>query len=144
MQYKQTLRSAFVHMFLFISQKCVLVSLHFASFIGSGVLYLVVPMLFFKTYEGWTYAQSIYYCFITLSTVGFGDFVAGKVSKFTPTYRNYRKTTHKSSFTYVLILVFSFPPYPAFQILTLTGITLTGTDVSWQFGYFLAWRGWLY
>ncbi|XP_053489868.1 potassium channel subfamily K member 17 [Ictalurus furcatus] len=57
-------------------QKCVLVSLHFASFIGSAVLYLVVPMVFFKTYEGWTYAQGIYYCFITLSTVGFGDFVA--------------------------------------------------------------------
>ncbi|XP_026799949.2 potassium channel subfamily K member 17 [Pangasianodon hypophthalmus] len=57
-------------------QKCVLVSLHFASFIGSAALYLVVPMLFFHAYEGWTYAQGIYYCFITLSTVGFGDFVA--------------------------------------------------------------------
>ncbi|XP_046712038.1 potassium channel subfamily K member 17 [Silurus meridionalis] len=57
-------------------QKTVLVSLHFASFIGSGVLYLVVPMFFFKTYEGWTFTQGIYYCFITLSTVGFGDLVA--------------------------------------------------------------------
>ncbi|TSM77404.1 Potassium channel subfamily K member 17 [Bagarius yarrelli] len=57
-------------------QKIVLVSLHFASFIGSAFLYMVVPMFFFKTYEGWTYSQGMYYCFITLSTVGFGDFVA--------------------------------------------------------------------
>ncbi|KAK3563222.1 hypothetical protein QTP86_018274 [Hemibagrus guttatus] len=57
-------------------QKFVLVSLHFASFIGSAFLYMVVPMFFFKTYEGWSYSQGMYYCFITLSTVGFGDFVA--------------------------------------------------------------------
>ncbi|XP_032404065.1 potassium channel subfamily K member 17-like isoform X2 [Xiphophorus hellerii] len=29
-----------------------------------------------KQQEGWTYSQAIYYCFITLSTIGFGDFVA--------------------------------------------------------------------
>ena len=32
----------------------------------------------FKTYcfPGWDYFQSLYYCFITLTTIGFGDFVA--------------------------------------------------------------------
>uniref|UniRef100_A0A672PIN1 Potassium channel subfamily K member 17-like n=1 Tax=Sinocyclocheilus grahami TaxID=75366 RepID=A0A672PIN1_SINGR len=39
-------------------------------------LYFVVPMLLFKEYEGWSYAEAIYYCFITLSTIGFGDYVA--------------------------------------------------------------------
>ncbi|KAM9467109.1 potassium channel subfamily K member 17-like [Clarias gariepinus] len=57
-------------------QKFVLVSLHFASFIGSGILYLVVPMVFFQQYEDWSLTEGMYYCFITLSTVGFGDFVA--------------------------------------------------------------------
>ncbi|XP_036449933.1 potassium channel subfamily K member 17-like [Colossoma macropomum] len=57
-------------------QKCVTVSIHFVFFLISSVLYFTVPMLLFKQYEGWTYAQAIYYCFITLSTIGFGDYVA--------------------------------------------------------------------
>ena len=43
---------------------------HISNFIvvGGTILY--------STQEGWTYFESCYYCFITLTTIGFGDFVA--------------------------------------------------------------------
>lgn len=43
----------------------------------------------FRYYEEWSYFTSLYYCFITLTTVGFGDLVALQESddfKFSDTY----------------------------------------------------------
>uniref|UniRef100_A0A4W3GIB7 Potassium channel subfamily K member 16-like n=1 Tax=Callorhinchus milii TaxID=7868 RepID=A0A4W3GIB7_CALMI len=44
-----------------------------------GVLvFLLIPPLVFSAVEGWSYRESIYYSFITLSTIGFGDYVIGE------------------------------------------------------------------
>uniref|UniRef100_A0A8C3Y7X0 Potassium channel domain-containing protein n=1 Tax=Catharus ustulatus TaxID=91951 RepID=A0A8C3Y7X0_CATUS len=41
---------------------------------------LVIPDIFFQITEGWSYSEGIYFAFITLSTIGFGDYVVGKQS----------------------------------------------------------------
>ncbi|XP_052106676.1 potassium channel subfamily K member 2-like [Mytilus californianus] len=38
-------------------------------------LLTLLPALVFHLIEDWTYGESVYYCFITLFTIGFGDFV---------------------------------------------------------------------
>lgn len=35
----------------------------------------------FSRYEGWSYMDSFYYSFVTLTTIGFGDFVALQVKQ---------------------------------------------------------------
>ncbi|KAK0133648.1 Potassium channel subfamily K member 16 [Merluccius polli] len=47
-------------------------------FVASGsLLFLVIPPLLFSYVEGWSYGEGFYYAFITLSTIGFGDYVVG-------------------------------------------------------------------
>lgn len=47
-------------------------------FIAGYVLFIAIPAIIFMAIEGWTYREATYYAFITLSTIGFGDFVAGQ------------------------------------------------------------------
>lgn len=50
-----------------------------AIFIVWGVLvHLVIPPFVFMVTEDWDYIEGLYYSFITISTIGFGDFVAGE------------------------------------------------------------------
>uniref|UniRef100_A0A672HJP2 2P domain potassium channel Talk-1 n=1 Tax=Salarias fasciatus TaxID=181472 RepID=A0A672HJP2_SALFA len=48
----------------------------FFFFVGS-LLVLVIPPLLFSYVEGWTFGEGFYFAFITLSTIGFGDYVVG-------------------------------------------------------------------
>ncbi|XP_068509106.1 potassium channel subfamily K member 17 [Syngnathus scovelli] len=57
-------------------RRCSRFFVHSVSYLSGAVLFFIVPMLVFQLHEGWSYSQAIYYCFITLSTIGFGDFVA--------------------------------------------------------------------
>lgn len=41
------------------------------------VVFLLLPAAVFMIIEGWSYLEGLYYCFITLATIGFGDYVAG-------------------------------------------------------------------
>ncbi|GLD63545.1 potassium channel subfamily K member 5-like protein [Lates japonicus] len=41
------------------------------------VVHLLIPPFVFTSLEEWSYLEGIYFSFITLTTVGFGDYVAG-------------------------------------------------------------------
>ncbi|XP_075209725.1 LOW QUALITY PROTEIN: potassium channel subfamily K member 2 [Chanos chanos] len=42
------------------------------------LLFVALPASIFKHIEGWSALESVYFVVITLTTIGFGDFVAGK------------------------------------------------------------------
>lgn len=42
------------------------------------LIFVALPAVIFKHIEGWSTLESIYFVVITLSTIGFGDFVAGE------------------------------------------------------------------
>lgn len=39
------------------------------------VIFLFFPTLIFSYFENWSYSVSLYYSFVTLTTIGFGDYV---------------------------------------------------------------------
>uniref|UniRef100_A0A8D0AR51 Potassium two pore domain channel subfamily K member 2 n=1 Tax=Sander lucioperca TaxID=283035 RepID=A0A8D0AR51_SANLU len=41
------------------------------------LIFVALPVIIFKHIEGWSTLESIYFVVITLTTIGFGDFVAG-------------------------------------------------------------------
>ncbi|XP_078452274.1 potassium channel subfamily K member 16-like isoform X1 [Lampetra planeri] len=45
--------------------------------LGATLLCLLLPVAVLPVTEGWSPAKSLYYAFITLSTIGFGDLVVG-------------------------------------------------------------------
>lgn len=55
------------------------VNLMFATGMLSSMI-ITTGAAVFSRYEGWSYFDSFYYCFVTLTTIGFGDYVALQVS----------------------------------------------------------------
>ncbi|KAJ3587547.1 hypothetical protein NHX12_011144 [Muraenolepis orangiensis] len=60
-----------------VSPTVVRVSSAVLSILIGCLIFLVVPTLVFKEVESWTFLESLYFVVITLTTVGFGDFVPG-------------------------------------------------------------------
>ena len=50
-------------------------------FVPWFVVFLVLPAVVFAYIEDWSFLEGFYYCFVTLSTIGFGDYVAGSFEK---------------------------------------------------------------
>ena len=53
------------------------------------IVFILLPAIVFTFVEGeWRYLDSVYFAFITLTTIGFGDLVAGNSLRFTVHPRN--------------------------------------------------------
>ncbi|EZA62014.1 Open rectifier potassium channel protein [Ooceraea biroi] len=63
---------------LFETRKVGLAAQIFMYLMPGFVMFIFFPAFLFSHYEGWTYDQSVYYAFVTLTTIGFGDLVAGQ------------------------------------------------------------------
>lgn len=62
----------------FLSQQAVEAVAVSLFFITGSLLFLVIPPLLFSYVESWTFGEGFYFAFITLSTIGFGDYVVGE------------------------------------------------------------------
>ncbi|XP_072266104.1 potassium channel subfamily K member 17 [Pyxicephalus adspersus] len=60
------------------------------ALIAGLLLFFLLPPILFQGMEGWTYEEGFYYAFITLSTIGFGDYVIGRIpdKQYPEWYRN--------------------------------------------------------
>lgn len=47
--------------------------------IPGSIFFLFLPSVVFYVIEDWSYLDSFYFSFITLTTIGFGDLVAGEM-----------------------------------------------------------------
>lgn len=45
------------------------------SLVPAAIVLIFLPSCLFTYFEGWPYSVSVYYSFVTLSTIGFGDFI---------------------------------------------------------------------
>lgn len=47
-----------------------------AMYLVPGIAFFIfMPACLFTYFEDWPYVRSVYYSFVTLTTIGFGDFV---------------------------------------------------------------------
>lgn len=49
------------------------------TFMPGFIVFMIIPaVVFWHIEDGWTYLDSLYFSFVTLTTIGFGDYVAGR------------------------------------------------------------------
>ncbi|KAJ6645513.1 Open rectifier potassium channel protein 1 [Pseudolycoriella hygida] len=67
-------------------------------FLLPGIAFFIfLPAFLFSYFENWSYVTSVYYAFITLTTIGFGDYV--------PTYQNGQARKFGAYFTFYQIFI---------------------------------------
>jgi potassium channel subfamily K protein len=86
------------------------------------IIVLTAGAAAFSSYENWSYINSIYYCFITLTTIGFGDFVALQKD------RSLQKKPEYVAFSLIFILFGLTVVSAAMNLLVLRFLTMNTED----------------
>ncbi|XP_034254603.1 uncharacterized protein LOC117653210 [Thrips palmi] len=94
----KSLADYFAHFFLRARDKYKMHQHNGMSLAGSIMLYcslglfvfMLCPSFIFMYFERWTFDESLYYAFVSLTTIGFGDFVAGQKVNHKPEYIVYK------------------------------------------------------
>lgn len=94
----------------------IFVTLNISTFI------LTIGALVFSHVEGWKYLDAFYYCFITLTTIGFGDYVALQKNNMT------RSKPHYFAFSILFILFGLTVISAAMNLLVLRFLTMNTED----------------
>ena len=89
---------------------------------GQGLLVLTAGAAAFSHYEKWNYINSFYYCFITLTTIGFGDYVALQKNN------DLQQKPHYVTFSIVFILFGLTVISAAMNLLVLRFLTMNTED----------------
>jgi len=82
----------------------------FVLFAIGVVFFVIIPAIIFDAIEPWSYGESIYYCFVSVLSIGFGDFVPG--NNVEEKYRNwYHLATAFWMYISVTYFVIAFYPF---------------------------------
>ena len=87
-----------------------------------SLLVLTAGAAAFSHYENWDYINSFYYCFITLTTIGFGDYVALQKNN------DLQQKPHYVTFSIVFILFGLTVISAAMNLLVLRFLTMNTED----------------
>ncbi|XP_030634246.1 potassium channel subfamily K member 15-like [Chanos chanos] len=123
--------NTFVRFLLHRTKKCLrlcrtdvsmgnMVLMGFLSCLGT----LCVGAAAFSYFEGWTFFHAFYYCFITLTTIGFGDFVALQKKE------DLEKKTPYVVFSFIYILIGLTVIGAFLNLVVLRFLTISGEEVE--------------
>ena len=63
------------------------------------VIFVFLPSILFTDSEDWSFSEGVYYSIITLTTIGFGDYIPSKSQLFAPASIVSITTNHKQNKT---------------------------------------------
>lgn len=82
---------------------------------------IILPVIYFEFMEnhaiiGWSRLESVYYVLVTITTVGFGDYVPGKSYPKNKYDHGFSATLYRNSFYEVLTLFWAIPAIVTYEL----------------------------
>ncbi|KAJ6635031.1 Open rectifier potassium channel protein 1 [Pseudolycoriella hygida] len=86
--------------------------------VPASIVLIFLPSCLFTYFEGWSYSDSVYYSFVTLSTIGFGDFI--------PTFQPHQERVFGIYFQFYQAFVIIWLVFGLSYLLMLIGFIARG------------------